>query len=236
MFIIILPWHLIMLKLHDPLFFQEYIIKHHIQRFLGSETINRARPFYFYFVVLLWGFFPHIFVFLSKIVAKLKTKDFFVIKLPITDFDRFIKLNIIAALVTFVFFTSSGTKLITYILPIYPFLAAITAGIWYRQNDKVLKISSGIIDILFSIALIGIIFCGFFLPADLYSRLQSIQILLLITFPIFLGTNIYSIIKNNKQLNFFSLVFLMAVLTAFATPMVYKLDYSFGESDLIKYA
>ncbi len=28
----------------------------------------------------------------------------------------------------------------------------------------------------------------------------------------------------------------MAVLTAFATPMVYKLDYSFGESDLIKYA
>ena len=36
----------------------EYIVKHHIARFLGADVIDRSEPFYFYFLTLLWGFFP----------------------------------------------------------------------------------------------------------------------------------------------------------------------------------
>ena len=56
--LITLPWHLIMFKMHNPLFWDEYIIKHHLSRFLGSEEIDRAQPFYFYLITLLWGFCP----------------------------------------------------------------------------------------------------------------------------------------------------------------------------------
>mgnify|MGYP000802911510 FL=1 len=36
--LITLPWHIIMLKMHDPLFFEEYIVKHHIERFIGAVS------------------------------------------------------------------------------------------------------------------------------------------------------------------------------------------------------
>ena len=59
--LITLPWHIIMLKMHDPMFFDEYIVKHHIERFIGGNELGREQPFYFYILTLLWGFFPWIF-------------------------------------------------------------------------------------------------------------------------------------------------------------------------------
>ena len=50
--LITLPWHIIMLKIYPNLFFQEYIYKHHILRFLGSNVIHRSEPWYFYFITL----------------------------------------------------------------------------------------------------------------------------------------------------------------------------------------
>ncbi len=34
--LIVLPWHILMFKIHDPLFFNEYIVKHHLHRFLNT--------------------------------------------------------------------------------------------------------------------------------------------------------------------------------------------------------
>lgn len=81
--LITLPWHLIMLKMYGSVFFDEYIIKHHILRFLGSEIIDRNQPWYFYVLTLSWGLFPHIFVLLTKF------KD-------IDLKDKFLTLNFIA--------------------------------------------------------------------------------------------------------------------------------------------
>ena len=39
--LIVLPWHIVMFKMHDPLFFNEYIMKHHINRFFSSSEIHR---------------------------------------------------------------------------------------------------------------------------------------------------------------------------------------------------
>ena len=71
-FLIVLPWHLIMFKIHDPLFFREYIIKHHLERFINSNEIGRKQPFYFYFLTFLWGFFPWILSALAVGISKLK--------------------------------------------------------------------------------------------------------------------------------------------------------------------
>ena len=54
-FAIVLPWHIVMLIKHNPQFFQEYIMLHHVARFLGSKILDKNEPFYYYFAVVLWG-------------------------------------------------------------------------------------------------------------------------------------------------------------------------------------
>lgn len=65
-----------MLKMHDPMFYEEYIIKHHLERFLNSNEIDRAQPFWFYIVTLCWGLIPWIFSVIAVIIAKLREFNF----------------------------------------------------------------------------------------------------------------------------------------------------------------
>ena len=163
--IIALPWHIIMLLKHGSLFFNEYIIKHHLMRFLGAEVIHRNEPVYFYFVTLLWGLFPWIFSLLSSLRKPRK----FNLE---NGYDKFLVLNITAILVILVFFSCSGAKLITYILPVYPFFAVLIGHIWYERSIK----------------------------------------------------------------KFMVIVDVMTILGGFASPFGYKLDYSFGQNDLMQFA
>src|SRR5574344_697867 len=131
--LIVLPWHIIMLKIHDPLFFNEYIIKHHLARFMGSKELGREQPFYFFFLTFLWGFIPWIFSMLAVGFAKLKNFSPKSILNSIKEFDfnaldnksKFLTLNWVGFWVTMLFFSSSATKLVTYILPIYVYSAGI---------------------------------------------------------------------------------------------------------------
>lgn len=163
--IIALPWHIIMLLKHGSLFFNEYIIKHHLMRFLGAEVIHRNEPVDFYFVTLLWGLFPWIFSLLSSLRKPRK----FNLE---NGYDKFLVLNITAILVILVFFSCSGAKLITYILPVYPFFAVLIGHIWYERSIK----------------------------------------------------------------KFMVIVAVMTILGGFASPFGYKLDYSFGQNDLMQFA
>ena len=63
-----------MLKKYDPLFYNEYIIKHHLHRFINTSNneIGRKQPFYYYFLTILWGFIPWIFSALTVVVEKIK--------------------------------------------------------------------------------------------------------------------------------------------------------------------
>lgn len=163
--IIALPWHIIMLLKHGSLFFNEYIIKHHLMRFLGAEVIHRNEPVYFYFVTLLWGLFPWIFSLLSSLRKPRK----FNLE---NGYDKFLVLNITAILVILLFFSCSRAKLITYILPVYPFFAVLIGHIWYERSMK----------------------------------------------------------------KFMVIVAVMTILGGFASPFGYKLDYSFGQNDLMQFA
>lgn len=157
---IVLPWHVMMLKMYPDLFFQEYIYKHHILRFLGSDVIHRNQPWYFYFLTLLWGLCPHTFIILPKLfqlkINKIKNYEFMQ-----DNFSKFVTLNIIGALFIFLFFTISKTKLITYILPIYPFLAVLIAMLWQKyinQNDKIIKNSLIVLNSTFLLATLVAVF------------------------------------------------------------------------------
>lgn len=239
-FLIVLPWHLIMFKIHDPLFFHEYIIKHHIERFLNSNEINREQPFYFYILTVLWGLVPWIFSAIAVGITKLKSiKKFNVTEL--SNPQKYLLFNAIAFVVTMLFFSSSSTKLITYILPVYFFTACILGFVWedYMFNKKYEKPINVTVYILGGICILaGILTCfaKFVLPAQTYSDLLTIKwfcIILVLAFGI---SSILCAIKKHPKGVFACYVLFILITSAFGTKLFYNMDYKFGQNDLMRFA
>lgn len=238
--LIVLPWHIIMLNRYNPLFFNEYIMKHHISRFLSASEINRARPFYYYFVVLLWGIIPYIFPLLGVIVGKIihfKKVDFS----NLNNNQKFLWFNIIAFSFSFLFFTSSMTKLITYILPAYMFLAYIIGyiAIGYICENKYVKsinISSYILGGLFLLASIVALFIEYFLPSQIYSAVYPAK-WFVIALLFFTSVSILLFTVKKKYMGVLATyIAFITVVSAFGTKLFYNIDYSFGQQDLMTFA
>lgn len=239
-FLIVLPWHLIMFKIHDPLFFHEYIIKHHIERFLNSNEINREQAFYFYILTVLWGLVPWIFSAIAVGITKLKSiKKFNVTEL--SNPQKYLLFNAIAFVVTMLFFSSSSTKLITYILPVYFFTACILGFVWedYMFNKKYEKPINITVYILGGICILaGILTCfaKFVLPAQTYSDLLTIKwfcIILVLAFGI---SSILCAVKKHPKGVFACYVLFILITSAFGTKLFYNMDYKFGQNDLMRFA
>lgn len=239
-FLIVLPWHIIMFKIHDPLFFNEYIMKHHINRFFSSSQIDRKQPFYFYILTLLWGLIPWIFSVIAIAIAKVKALKNISFK-DLSDRKKFLLFNGIAFLVTMLFFSVSKTKLITYILPVYFFTSFLIGALWenYMFNNKFKKPVNISVYILGGICILaGIVTCfsKYFLPAQVYSDLLIIKwfsISLVLLFGIF---SIVCAVKNWTKGVFACYALLIIIASAFGTKLFYNMDYEFGQNDLMRFA
>ena len=239
-FLIVLPWHIIMFKIHDPLFFNEYIMKHHINRFFSSSQIDRKQPFYFYIFTLLWGLIPWIFSVIAIAIAKVKAIKNISFK-DLSDRKKFLLFNGIAFLVTMLFFSASKTKLITYILPVYFFTSFLIGALWenYMFNNKFKKPVNISVYILGGICILaGIVTCfsKYFLPAQVYSDLLIIKwfsISLVLLFGIF---SIVCAVKNWNKGVFACYALLIIIASAFGTKLFYNMDYEFGQNDLMRFA
>ena len=239
-FLIVLPWHIVMLKLHDPLFFNEYIMKHHINRFFSSSEIDREQPFYFYFVTVLWGLIPWVFSGIAVGITKLKTfKNIAVSEL--NNSQKFMMFNIIAFIVTMLFFSSSSTKLITYILPVYIFTAFILGFIWedYIFNEKYKKPINLTVYILVGICIFAAIvacFMQYYLPEKIYNDVLMIKWFCIVMVAIFGISSILFALKNNRKGVFAVYALLVIITSAFGTKLFYNMDYEFGQNDLMHFA
>ncbi len=249
--LIVLPWHIIMFKIHNPLFFNEYIIKHHLHRFLNTANneIGRKQPFYYYFMIILWGFIPWIFsmiaIFIDKIINWKKQN--YIEKIKTFNFDsldnvhKMLALCWVAVLWIIIFFTSSTTKLATYILPVYYPLALITALVWKdyvekKDHEKPINISVKIFG-LFSVAAgIAAMFTPLYLPAQLEDDIAEIRWFSLICLLV-LGVGTLLFVKYKKYIGVFVFyVLFMTVVSAFATEEFFEVDYRFGQQDLVSFA
>ncbi|MBP3820103.1 glycosyltransferase family 39 protein [bacterium] len=218
--LIALPWHILMLKTYPGIFYQEYIYKHHILRFLGSEVIHRNEPWYFYILTLIWGLIPHTIMFFG--IKNIKM-------------DKFLSLNLIAALTTLVFFSLSGAKLITYILPIYPFIAVIIAQIWCHYIEKDNKLIKMSLLILNSILVFGALVFPFVAMYVFKVKLDYMYLVLVALFIVSFYL-LSCIIKNKRFTSFVLQSVFFALLLGSETPLAYNVDYSFGQNDLLKFA
>ena len=243
--LIVLPWHITMFKMYNPYFWDEYIIKHHLARFLGSEVINREQPFYFYFITLLWGFFPWILscvsVWIKNLIDVIKNKKFRYKYENLTTAQRFMLYNSAIVIFILLFFSASETKLITYILPIYASLAFLGGYVWHnyifkKENEFLIRKTAYVIGGIMILASIGCILTPVYLPEQLYLDIKSAKTFCLLTsFACGLGI----ILFTRKRLYagvFAGLVIFMTLFSAIATEKFFEIDYKFGQDDLIEFA
>jgi 4-amino-4-deoxy-L-arabinose transferase-like glycosyltransferase len=117
--LVAIPWYYIMYTLHGSEFLETFLGFHNITRFTSPEHPEGVL-WYYYLPVLMLGFFPWIAIMVQSIWASLTTSR--------RDFNVLLFLNIWVVFI-FLFFTISRTKLVSYILPLYPPLAMIVG--WY---------------------------------------------------------------------------------------------------------
>lgn len=146
-----LPWYIAVHFATNGEFTRDFFILHNIQRFT-SVVGEHPGPIWFYFPVVLIGFLPWTFFLISALLNLL----FRIRKL---NFNKFILFCILWSFIIFLFFSISKTKLLTYILLIFPSLALIT-GYWIdilkKKYFKLLKISIlGLLSILVVGLLVG---------------------------------------------------------------------------------
>ncbi len=118
--IVFLPWYLMMYYAHGMDFVHTFLGFHNITRFLQPEH-PAGTLWYYYLPVLLIGFFPWTMFVVQSVAAALQTSK--------QRHGNILLFLVIWAAVVLAFFTASQTKLISYILPLYPPLALLVG--WY---------------------------------------------------------------------------------------------------------
>lgn len=114
--LIAVPWHWAVYKATDGLFLKVFFLYENFARFSGHTNMGKM-SWWFYIPVILAGFLPWIVCFPFCFLDYFRKKE--------VSMQLF--LSFIAT--TFAIFSLSGTKLITYILPVIP-LFAIIVGVF----------------------------------------------------------------------------------------------------------
>ncbi len=113
------PWHLLA-ELRHPGFFHFYFIEQHILRYTDS-SVGHYEPIWFFIPYLVIGFIPWI-LFLPQAI-RLSILSYWK-KQSSNDTALFF---LLWASIIFLFFSFSKSKLIPYILPVFPALSVLTA-------------------------------------------------------------------------------------------------------------
>ena len=112
------PWYLTVLKL-DPEYLRQFLIEHHLHRFLDAPESMHPKPFWFSIVMLLLAFLPWTLL-LPAVIARLAT---------VRSWDAGTRLCVAWVASVVLFFSMSSGQLGTYILPALAPLAMLTARV-----------------------------------------------------------------------------------------------------------
>ena len=117
-------WYFLLLDKIGWVQFKSLILQETLGRF--QEGFVHKEPYYYYLFVVLGGFLPW-----SLFLFSFKKIDFK---------NKFVKFLMVFILVTLSFFTLCKSKLPTYILPVFPALAVVSAGViskvWNRKRKE----------------------------------------------------------------------------------------------------
>lgn len=143
--VIAVPWHIEAYRANGMPFVDEYLIRQHLGRFQGGDTAHRA-PVWFYVPAFLLGAFPW-----SFFAAAAAPGALGVLKkgVPVDGYRSVRAFLWIWAAVVFLVFSAGGSKLVSYILPLYmpaSLLAAheLTSRLLGERRDLRLSVCTGL--------------------------------------------------------------------------------------------
>ena len=132
---LVVPW-LVLIQIENPSFFEFFFVREHFQRFT-TKMHQRVEPWWFFIPVLLMGGLPWLGHWLAVPASARRTER------AQTDGFRDGNLLLIAwCAFTFFFFSLSGSKLPSYILPIFPAMALWLARTGGTLGVRSLRLSS----------------------------------------------------------------------------------------------
>jgi 4-amino-4-deoxy-L-arabinose transferase-like glycosyltransferase len=126
--VIVAPWFIAVARANDE-FLSFFFIHEHFQRFLTEEHL-RTGPWYYFVPIALAGSLPWL-VILAFGLGRLWRDD----GAPIGIFS-WRRLALVWAAFVFVFFSVSGSKLPSYILPMFGPLALVAGDLLLRQDPR----------------------------------------------------------------------------------------------------
>jgi 4-amino-4-deoxy-L-arabinose transferase-like glycosyltransferase len=137
--LVALPWYLAMYHYHGTVFTETFLGFHNITRFTTPEH-PEGKLWYYYIPVLILGFFPWSAFMVQAVYEAVRSSH------------RPLVFLTIWAAVVFGFFTVSQTKLVSYILPMYPPLALLVGWyidrIWSQEDGKAWKTAAFLLTVL----------------------------------------------------------------------------------------
>ncbi len=252
--IIVTPWHYLMYQEYGYQFIREYFLVHHFARFMNSVSIGRERPFLYFVPVFLLGFMPWTFVFIAflydsakKLVAKYKATEGKVKEKLLslveatTNEQKILLFSAIYFAVIFLVFSSSSTKLPTYILPIFPAAAFLTGYYWWvsdekGENEKSISITTQIFAATFIFAAMAASIAYYILPYDIQYKLSEFKELA-ITSIYLLAILLILRLNTKRALSVFSgYILTMIFVVALSVSQIFNIVYATGENEIVNYS
>jgi 4-amino-4-deoxy-L-arabinose transferase-like glycosyltransferase/membrane-associated phospholipid phosphatase len=133
------PWFAVQFMVNGWEFFNAFIVKHHIKRY--SDVISsHGGPFYYYFLVLLAGFFPWVAMLVPGIYRGLKDR--------LDKASGLYLLSAVWVLFVFIFFSISRTKLPNYIFPLFPAAAILSGLVMAEMIEGARRSKAGVLTLL----------------------------------------------------------------------------------------
>lgn len=142
---ITVPWFVLVAR-DNPEFLEFFFIHEHLQRFT-SKVHNRAGPWYYFIPILLLGIFPWLGILFQSLWAGGKQD-----MAPSGPFQPK-KMLLVWTVFIFFFFSVSGSKLPSYILPIFPSLALLIACRLEVASARTLAATAGLLALFCAVGL-----------------------------------------------------------------------------------
>ena len=198
-------WFLVLIY-NDPsllnYFWQEQIVN----RSISAEKFHRAKPFWFYLVFAPLIGLPWIIFITIDSIKKLKV---------ITAERSIVSVLFFTCTVLIVVFSFFSSKLILYILPIYPFLALLGGYLIMQSSEQMLKIYIGIY-IGFYILIVGILISlGFLQDIKINLAIAILLVMLIVSYALYFLE--YGQFKKRVTLGGLSIGFTISILFVYTS-------------------
>ena len=214
--LIALPWH-ILVQIKNPEFFKFYFIEQHFLRY-ATNYAGRTQEWWFFPTLLFAGLYPWVVFFPQTIIHHVPKH------LDEWKQAKSTLFLLIWIIVIYTFYSFSNSKLIPYILPIFPPIAMLIgnylAPYWQNQKSRQIASGFGILFILNIVLGIGAIAATFIL--DFNEQAFSKQNLYVVAISMIISAfaSIISYRRYGLSSGFVVLTIITAALWLYISPVI----------------